>query len=195
MPRYFDPQIVSNTGEKIVAVNVFDGLFKLDENGEPQKCAVKDYRVSGDGLTYTFYLKDNMKYYISDEVKDFLEDMEKSIVGKVTAKDFAFGIQRAVMPETNSPDFPLLSIIKNATGIHNGEAPLEELGVRVVDEYTLEIKLEEKTNNFLYSLSQPVSFPCDEEFFNIQTADMDLTKNILFQTVVFIFRISKKMNL
>lgn len=167
MPRYFDPQVAGNTGEKMVAVNIFDGLFKLDENGEPQKCAVKDYKVSADGLTYTFYLKNDMKYYISDDVKDFLEDMEKTIEGKVTANDFAFGIKRAVMPETNSPDFALLSIIKNAASIHNGEMTAEELGVRAVDEYTLEITLEHKKNDFLYSLTQPVSFPCDEEFFNL----------------------------
>ncbi len=167
MPRYFDPQVVSSTGEKIVAVNVFDGLFKLDENGEVQKCAVKDYNVSADGLTYTFYLKNDMKYYISDEVQDYLDEIEKTIDGKVTASDFVFGIKRAVMPETNSPDFSLLSIIKNATKVHNGKAKADELGVRALDEYTLEITLEKKKSDFLYALTQPVSFPCDEEFFNL----------------------------
>ncbi len=185
MPRYFDPQVVSSTGEKIVAVNVFDGLFKLDENGEVQKCAVKDYMVSADGLTYTFYLKNDMKYYISDEVKDFLEDMEKTIEGKVTAKDFVFGIKRAVTPETNSPDFSLLSIIKNATSIHNGEMEIDQLGVRAIDDYTLEITLEQKKNDFLYALTQPVSYPCDEEFFNITNGRYGLDEEYIISNGSF----------
>ncbi len=185
MPRYFDPQVASNTGEKIVAVNTFDGLFKLDENGEAKKCAVKNYTVSADGLTYTFYLQNNMKYYISDAVADFLEEKEKYIEGKVTAKDFAFGITRAVLPETNAPDFPLLSIIKNATAVHNGEMTVDALGVQVVDEYTLQIILEEKTNNFLYSLSQPVSFPCDEEFFNLTNGRYGLDEEYIISNGSF----------
>ncbi len=167
MPRYFDPQVASGTSEKIVAVNIFDGLFKLDENGEPQKCAVKDYKVSADGLVYTFYLKENLKYYISDEVQDFLLENEKTVEGLVTAKDFVFGITRAVLPETNAPDFELLSAIKNADKVHNGEASSNELGIKAINDYTLEITLEKKNKDFLYALSQPVSFPCDEEFFNI----------------------------
>ncbi|MBQ4573519.1 MAG: peptide ABC transporter substrate-binding protein [Clostridia bacterium] len=185
MPRYFDPQVVSSTGEKIVAVNVFDGLFKLDENGEVQKCAVKDYKISADGLTYTFYLKNDMKYYISDEVKDFLEDIEKTVEGKVTANDFVFGIKRAVMPETNSPDFPLLSIIKNATKVHNGEVQVDELGIRAVDEYTLEITLEKKKADFLYALTQPVSFPCDEEFFNLTNGRYGLDEEYIISNGSF----------
>lgn len=179
MPRYFDPQVAGSTGEKIVAVNIFDGLFKLSENGEVQKCAVEDYTVSADGLTYTFYLKNDMKYYISDEVSDFLEENGKTIEGKVTADDFAFGIKRAVMPETASSDFSLLSIIKNAARVHNGEASADELGVRAVDEYTLEITLEKKKADFLYALTQPVSFPCDEEFFNITSGRYGLDEEYI----------------
>ena len=185
MPRYFDPQVVSSTGEKIVAANVFDGLFKLDKNGEVQKCAVKDYKISADGLTYTFYLKNDMKYYISDEVKDFLEDIEKTVEGKVTANDFVFGIKRAVMPETNSPDFSLLSIIKNATKVHNGEASIDELGIRAVDEYTLQITLEQKKTDFLYVLTQPVSFPCDEEFFNLTNGRYGLDEEYIISNGSF----------
>lgn len=167
MPRHFDPQIASGTGERIVAVNIFDGLFKLDEKGVPQKCAVKDYNVSADGLVYTFYLRENMKYYISSEVQDLLEEKEMTVEGLVTAKDYVFGITRAIMPETNAPDYSLLSVIKNAKQVHNGDMSADMLGIRAVNDYTLEITLEQKANDFLYALTQPVSFPCDEEFFNL----------------------------
>ncbi len=167
MPEHFDPQIASTSGEKIVAVNIFDGLFKLDENGKEQKCAVADYKVSADGLTYTFYLREDMKYYISSEVKDFLEDKGKTIEGKVTAKDFVFGITRGILPETNAPDFALLSNIKNAKAVNEGKMSSTELGIRAIGENTLEITLESKQADFIYALTQPISFPCDEEFFNL----------------------------
>lgn len=185
MPRYFDPQVASATSEKIVAVNTFDGLFKLDENGEPQKCAVKDYKVSADGLVYTFYLKENMKYYISGEVQDFLEEKEKTIEGKVTAKDFVFGITRGVLPETDSQNYGLLSVIKNADKVHNGEMSASELGIKAINDYTLEITLEEQSSDFLYALSQPVSFPCDEEFFNITEGRYGLDEEYIISNGCF----------
>ncbi len=185
MPRCFDPQISTSTSEKIVAVNIFDGLFKLHENGEPQKCAVKDYTVSADGLVYTFTLHNNLKYYISDEVKAFLEENEKSIEGLVTARDFVFGITRAILPETNSQNYALLSIIKNADLVHNGEMDSSELGVKALNEYTLEITLEKKSSNFLYALTQPVSFPCDEEFFNLTDGRYGLDEEYIISNGAF----------
>ena len=105
MPQHLDPQIADTQGERIVAVNTFDGLFKLDETGQPQKCAVKDYKVSADGLVYTFYLREDMNYFVSKSTQSFLEDLEATIDTKVTAQDFAFGITRAILPETDSPGY------------------------------------------------------------------------------------------
>ena len=167
MPQHFDPQIVSGTVEKMIAVNIFDGLFKLDENGEPQKCAVTDFSVSSDGLVYTFQLQKDTYYYQSSAVKSYLEDKNATIEGKVTAADFVFGITRGVLPETEAEDFELLSVIKNANAVHNGTMGTDSLGIRAIDEYTLEITVEKPTDKLLYALSQPISYPCDKEFFDL----------------------------
>ena len=167
MPQHFDPQIVSGTVEKMIAVNVFDGLFKLDENGEPQKCVVTDYSVSTDGLVYTFKLQKDTYYYQSSAVKSYLEDKNATIEGRVTASDFVFGITRGVLPETEAEDFELLSIIKNAKSVHNGTMSADSLGIRAIDDYTLEITVESPTDKLLYALSQPISYPCDKEFFDL----------------------------
>ena len=167
MPQYFDPQIAESVSEKMIAVNTFDGLFKLDENNNPVKCAVTDYKISTDGLVYTFYLRDDMQYFISDDVEDFFEEKGTTINKSVTAYDFAFGIIRALLPETQAPDFELLSAIKNAEKIHNGEVGSNEAGVKVIDDYTLEITLDRKDVNFLYALTQPVSYPCNQQFFEL----------------------------
>ncbi len=167
MPKHFDPQIAESVSEKMIAVNTFDGLFKLDENDTPVKCAVKDYKVSTDGLVYTFYLRDDMNYYISGDAEDLLEEKGTTINKNVTAKDFAFGIIRGILPETDAPDFELLSAIKNAEKVHSGELSANNLGIKVINDYTLEITLQRKDNNFLYALTQPVSFPCNQQFFEL----------------------------
>ncbi len=179
MPRYFDPQIVESECERIIAINVFDGLFKLDENNIPVKCAVNDYKVSENGLVYTFYLRENMQYYISSDVKAFLEEKGATVNKNITAEDFAFGIIRGVLPETNAPDFELLSAIKNAEKVHSGELNSSEIGVKVIDDYTLEITLEREDKNFLYTLTQPISFPCDKQFFEYTAGRYGLDEDYL----------------
>ena len=167
MPNTFDPQIVSTTVERMIAVNIFDGLFKLDENGVPQKCMATDYFVSSDGLVYTIQIQKDTYYYISSAAKSFVESKDATIEAKITAEDFAFGITRAILPETDSQYFDLLKIIKNAEAVNNGTMSADSLGIRVIDDYTLEITLEKASDDFLYALSQPVSYPCDKEFFEL----------------------------
>ncbi len=167
IPTTFDPQIASSTVERMMAVNIFDGLFKLDENNQPQKCAVTDYSVSADGLVYTFQIQRDTYYYISSAAKKFIESKNAAIEAKVTAEDFVFGITRAVLPETDAEYFELLKEIKNAKQVHNGTMSADSLGIRAIDEYTLEITLEKPSGDFLYALSQPVSYPCDKEFFEL----------------------------
>lgn len=185
MPVHFDPQIASSAGEKMIAVNIFDGLFKPDENGKLQNCAVKDYGVSDNGLVYTFDLRDDMSYFISDKALKFIEERGGNIEGKITADDFVFGITRAVLPETAAPDYELLSAIKNAEAVHSGKADPSALGIRALGEYTLEITLERADSNFLYALSQPVSYPCDREFFELTAGRYGLEEQYTISSGAF----------
>ena len=185
LPEHFDPQVADSVAERAIAVNIFDGLFKLDENGIPQKCAVKDYKISDDGLTYTFILNENMKYFVSSVAQSFAEDKEVTITADVTAEDFAFGITRGILPETQAPDYELLSVIKNAEKVHKGEMGKEDLGIRVIDTYTLEITLERKCDDFLYALTQPVSYPCDEAFFNLTAGRYGLERRYIISNGAF----------
>lgn len=166
MPRYFDPQASSTDGEKIIAVNSFDGLFKLCENGELENCCAEDYQVSSDGLTYLFKIKKGLTFYINSKAKELLKEQGVEIDPEVKAKDFEFGIKRALAKETESVDFALLRNIKNAEAYNSGKAEKEDVGVTAKDDYTLQITLERPDSNILYALSQPCSFPCNEEFFN-----------------------------
>lgn len=167
LPKTFDPQIASENVEKTIALNCFDTLFRPDENGEMQCLAAESYTVSGGGLVYTIKIRDGLKYFAPAKAKKYAEEKGGSVPQNVTADDFAFGIIRGILPETKAGDFELLSNIKNAKAVHNGEAEASSLGISSDGGRTLVITLEKPDKNFLFALSQPISAPCNEQFFNL----------------------------
>lgn len=167
LPKTFDPQIASADVEKTIALNCFDTLLRPNENGTLKCLAAESYTVSGDGLVYTFKIRDGLKYFTPAKAEKFINEKGGAAPQNVTANDFAFGIIRGILPETQAPDYSLLSNIKNAEAVHNGEADKAELGVTALDEHTLVITLEKPDKNFLFALSQPISAPCNEQFFNL----------------------------
>lgn len=167
LPSTFDPQIASSDTEKTIALNCFDTLLRPDENGIFQCLAAERYTVSADGLVFTFKIRDGLKYFTPAKTEKFIKEKGGAVPQDVTANDFAFGIIRGILPETQAPDFSLLENIKNAEAVHNGEADKAELGVTAFDEHTLVITLEKPDKNFLFALSQPICAPCNEKFFNL----------------------------
>lgn len=167
LPQTFDPQIAQTQSEKIIALNCFDTLLRPDENGTLQCLAAESYSVSADDLTYTVKIRKGLKYFVSEKAKAFIEEKGGAIPGEITAKDFAFGITRACLPETQAPDFVLISAIKNAEAVRRGEMSKDALGVKATDDYTLVITLERPDDGFLFSLSQPITAACNEQFFDL----------------------------
>ena len=72
-----DPHIAAAAGTKEVLFNLFEGLVKPDENGELIPAVASDYKVSEDGKTYTFTLRENVKFHNGDVVT--AEDVKYSI--------------------------------------------------------------------------------------------------------------------
>ena len=185
MPRFFDPQATETSAEKMIAVNTFDGLFKVSEDGKLEKCCVENYTVSDDGLIYTFNLRKDLKYYVSQSVKKFLEEENATIDDRITAKDFVFGIKRGLSKETDSKDFEILSAIKNSEAFHRGEIDHSEVPVVAVDDYTLKIELSRRDDNFIYALSQPISYPCNRSFFELTKGRYGLEKRYILSNGAF----------
>lgn len=94
VPSNLDPQTASSSSDVISVTHLFSGLYRLDEQGEPQPDCAESCQVSQDGLTYTFTLKEDLGYngYRGGDTDAVL-----------TARDFVFGLQRVFLPETNSP--------------------------------------------------------------------------------------------
>lgn len=171
-PKSLDPQIAASNAERLVASNGYEGLVRVGANGEILNGVAERYTVSDDGLTYTFYLRQDAQWALYSAQKIVLaqkygENFKETFDKTVYAEDFVFALQRAVDPQTGSADAFLFSSIAGAQSILAGELPKESLGAVAIDNFTLQIRLARPDENFLYALTCPGASPCDREFFEL----------------------------
>lgn len=136
-PPTLDPQLMNSIPCTTIGVHIFDGLMRY-QDGELKEASAESYEVSEDGLTYTFKLKDGLKWSDGEPVK---------------AADYAYGMQRLVDPVTASEYAFIGTVIKNAAKVSEGEVPVDQLGVKAVDDKTLEVTLEYPAPYFLGMLA------------------------------------------
>lgn len=166
IPVSFDPQTASTVAEITVVTNIFEGLFRKNLDGEIEAAAAKDYTVSDDGLKYTITLKSGLHYnYGFNSAKKKYTAVNGDIEGvPLTAQDFEFALQRVFMPQTESPWVDTFSAVKSSKAVLNG-ADIETLGVKAIDDTTLEITLEYPDPEFITKLCSAGAMPCNKQFF------------------------------
>ncbi|MCL2566733.1 MAG: peptide ABC transporter substrate-binding protein [Alphaproteobacteria bacterium] len=135
-PASLDPNFTTGTWENIILTDLFSGLTAKNAKGETVPESAESWKVSPDGTVYTFYLRDN-KW--SDGIP-------------VTAADFEFAYKRILNPETASSYASMLYVIKGAKDYNTGKAGVEGLGVKAIDDKTLQITLEHPTSYFISML-------------------------------------------
>lgn len=113
------------TSDMIGQIN--EGLYRVTSGSEVEAGQAETIDISDDGLVYTFTLRDGLTWSNGDPV---------------TAHDFVYTYQRLVDPNSGSVAATTVEVFKNAAAIRNGEMDLEELGVKALDDQTLEITLE-----------------------------------------------------
>ena len=158
----YDPQTASTEDEFLVAENCFEGLVRCDDDGNVSPGCAASWDISADKKTYVFYLSKGLRWYVFNSVK---KRMGEKYDPEITANDFVFALQRAVMPSTSAPLYSTISNIVNADKVNAGRLSPDKLGVRAADDYTLEIRLSSPVSNFLQVLSTAVAMPCNREFF------------------------------
>lgn len=126
-PGSLDPHKITGSWENAIVSDMLLGLFTDDAAGNPIPGAALSYTVSPDGLVWTWSLRPGAAW--SDGTP-------------VTAHDFVFALRRINTPETAAQYASLTNVLKNATKVQTGELPPEALGVRAVDDLTLEMTLE-----------------------------------------------------
>ena len=135
-----DPQIASDASSRMIAYNCFEGLVRVDAEGKIVPAGADSWTVSPDDLVYTFSLRRDAKWYLTNTSQEEMSDIdaEKSRIPadfdeRVTAKDYVFGLRRAVDPATNAADGKYLASIVNASEILAGKMQAGTLAVEAVD--------------------------------------------------------------
>ena len=144
-PGSIDPHKVSGDWENRVVGDYIEGLVTEDVNAAPIPAQAESWDISEDGLVYTFHLRDGIQWTDGTPV---------------TAGDFEFAFQRLMDPATASDYAYLQYPIKNAEAINSGEiTDFSQLGVKAIDDTTLEITLENPTPYFLDALMHYTAYP------------------------------------
>ncbi len=145
-----DPQFATDESSRFVIYNCFVGLVKLNDAGDVTAAIAEKYTVTSDGLTYVFSLR---------------KDAEWSDGTKITANDFYYTFMRMFDPVTPSPFAATYADVKNSEAIMAGTLPMSELGVKVINDQTLQIQLTAPNSNFLKLLCDTPAMPCPPAFF------------------------------
>ena len=153
-PQNLDAQMATDSESIMIITNMMEGLMKKQASGAIVPAAAENIEMSEDGMTYTFYLKQNQQWESMAEINE-----------EVTADDFVFAFQRIFDKETKSPYSSDYLCIKNASAILNGFMDVNELGVKAVDKYTVEFTLEYPYYDFLNLLTKSAAMPCNRNFF------------------------------
>ena len=129
--------------------NFSEGLFRLNENHDPELALAESFEISEDGAVYTFKLREGLVW---------------SNGTPITAHDFVFGWVRAIDDPSVGYATVIASFIKNGQSYLNGEVPAEEVGLRAIDDLTFEATLVAPTAFFNRLITLPVFFPLNEAF-------------------------------
>ncbi|MBX2881844.1 MAG: peptide ABC transporter substrate-binding protein [Granulosicoccus sp.] len=164
-PASLDPQKVSGDWENRIVGDIFEGLATEDMNAEPIPGQAESWTISDDGTVYTFTLREGIQW--SDGTP-------------VTAEDFVYSFQRLMDPATAASYAYLQYTIKNAEGINDGSiTDLSQLGVKALDEKTLEITLEQPTPYFIGALTHYTAYPVPKHVIEDKGDDWVKVENIV----------------
>ena len=133
LPTTLDPTKGQSIGDNEIQHAITEGLTR-NTAGDVKPGIAESWDESEDGLTYTFHLRKDAKWSDGEPI---------------TAGDFEYSWKRLVNPETASPYAFIGDCLKNGQAIEQGNMDVEELGVKAVDDNTLEVTLEHPTSYFL----------------------------------------------
>ncbi|MDI6890343.1 MAG: ABC transporter substrate-binding protein [Thermodesulfovibrionales bacterium] len=141
-PTTLDPALIVDVTGGSIAAKLFNGLVRLGDDLGIQSDIARDWSVSSDGLTYTFRLKRGVYFSNKRGVK---------------AYDLKYSFQKILDPESKSPNTWVLEKILGADDFMRGRAG-DVKGIKVIDDYTLEIHLKRPFSPFLSLLTMTAAY-------------------------------------
>ncbi len=146
-PITLDPAVSGESTSHQFITQIYSGLMRLDENLNPVPDIAESYQVSQDGKTYTFKLREKVKFQNGTAV---------------TAKDLKYSWERACNPKTGSNT--AVTYLGDVSGVRemlSGKTNALS-GLRVVSDYTLEVTIDAPKSYFLSKLTYPTTFVVDK---------------------------------
>lgn len=143
-----DPHKVSGDWENRIVGDIFEGLMTEDVYGKPMLGTAESFEQSEDGLTYTFKLKEGLKW----------SDGSPLIAG-----DYEYAFKRLFNPATAASYAWLQFAIKNSEEYATGKATADDVGIKALDDLTLEFTLKEPTPYFLGALTHYTAYPVPQK--------------------------------
>ena len=138
-----DPAFISSAGDVQLLLQLYAGLTRLDETGEPYPSLASGWEISDDGLAYEFEIRD---------------DLEFSNGAPLTAEDVRRSWLRLLDPATGAPAPDVLSVVRGATERLAGEIADGEVGITAPDDTTLVVELRHPASYFLDIVATPATF-------------------------------------
>lgn len=157
-PKTWDYFATSRAADSEAIVNGLEMLLEYDVEGVQQPALATGYTVSDDGLTYTFTIREGAVWVDSQGRK----------VADVKADDFVAGFQH-MLDAQGGLEFLVSGVVKNAAEYISGEiTDFSEVGVKAVDDYTLEYTLEAPCRYFVTMLGYNPFAPMSREYYTSQ---------------------------
>ena len=156
-----DPQMVEDVSGSYFVRDLFEGLMNQDADGNLIPGVATGYTTNEAKDVYTFTLRKNAKW---------------SDGNPVTAHNFVYAWRRLADPATASPYswFADIMALENVGAVMSGESPPEALGVRALDNHTLEVSLTASLPYFAAMTTHASTFPSPE--WTVRTFGDDWTK-------------------
>lgn len=149
-----------------IAQQIFEGLYRFDDDSNPVPGLAKSVAISDDGKTYTFQLRDNLKW---------------SNGTVLTAADFVFAWKRLVDPATQGPNAYLLDSVVNSYDVRTAAKPVSELGISAPDDQTFVVKLAQAQPSFLSVVSIAWLAPQNEAYVTEEGDDYGkISENLIY---------------
>ena len=156
-PQSWDVLATSMAADSEILVNTYDGLIEYDMKKNYQGALAESWEVSEDGKTYTFKIRQGIKWV----------DSQGRAVADVKADDFVAGLQH-MMDAMGGLEYLIEGIILNASEYMGGECDFDAVGVKAIDDYTLQYTLCADTPFFMTMLGYGVFAPMSRSYYTSQ---------------------------
>ncbi|MGY0693364.1 peptide ABC transporter substrate-binding protein [Virgibacillus sp. FSP13] len=147
-PPSLHPGKATDSTSSAVLLQTFEGLMRINQDGEPEEAMAESVNVSDDKTTYTFTIRDDAKWSNGDPV---------------TAQDFEYAWKWVLDPESPDTDYAYqLYVIKGAKAAKEDGGSLDDVGVIAKDDKTLVVELNQPTPYFLDLTAFYTYFPVNK---------------------------------